>query len=133
MCCGLGCNYEDISKSLLGKTLKSVTKKLNKNDCNNDVIEFVVNDDTCYWLTHSQECCENVWVEDICGDLNDLVGTPILMAEESVNYSDEKQCTWSFYRFSTIKGSVQIRFCGTSNGYYSEKVEFYKISKKNYF
>ena len=65
-------------------------------------------------LYHNQDCCESVYIEDICGDLNDLVGSHILMADES----SEDGSTWTFYRFATIKGSVTVRFLGTSNGYY---------------
>lgn len=96
-----------------------------------DAVVFV-GDDMWYKFYHSQDCCESVWVDEVHGDIKDLIGTPILSAEEAVNpneapdrskngYSDESY-TWTFYRFATIKGYVTIKFYGTSNGYYSESV-----------
>lgn len=73
-------------------------------------------------LYHIQECCENVWVEDICGDLEDLVGVPILMATETTG-EGPGDSEWTFYNFSTVKGDVTIRFNGESH-YYSLAVTF---------
>lgn len=77
---------------------------------------------------HDQGCCENVSIEDVCGDLSDLVGSPLLVAEE-VDNEDEPECdaesyTWTFYKFATAKGSVTVRWLGTSNGYYGESVSY---------
>lgn len=79
-----------------------------------------------YSMVHHQDCCEEVKVEEIHGDVQDLIGVPILLAEEtcSIEAPVRESGTWTFYRFTTIKGSVQIRWLGTSNGYYSEKVHF---------
>ena len=63
---------------LLGKTLTSI--KVN-ND--NDEIIFTANDGTEYKMWHRQDCCERVSIEDVNGDWDDLIGNPILVAEEN--------------------------------------------------
>ena len=116
--------------TLIGKTLIAITGE--KYD---DEIKFVTTDGETFKLYHEQNCCESVSVEDICGDLQDLVGSPIIQAEEST--SDENpdgiintyqdSFTWTFYRLATAKGQVVIRWYGESNGYYSECVSFAQI------
>jgi hypothetical protein len=90
----------------------------------NQSILLKVSDDEAYTLYHSQDCCESVWVEEIHGDLDDLVGTPLLVSEERSEMKSESydQEEWTFYTFATVKGWVTIRFVGTSNGYYSTSV-----------
>ena len=109
---------------LLGKTLTSVV-----NDDNEELI-FILDNGDKYKLYHEQDCCESVLIEDIAGDLNDLVGSPLTMAEEVSENGPETDwgdtCTYTFYKFATIKGYVTVRWCGSSNGYYSESVSFGK-------
>ena len=91
-------------------------------------LTLYVTEENFVTLEHDQDCCESVYIEDIVGDLQDLVGTPLLLVEEVSNYEAEALCsgeeshTWTYYRFRTIKGSVDVRFYGSSNGYYSEGV-----------
>jgi hypothetical protein len=78
---------------------------------------------------HSSDCCESVDINDIVGDLSDLIGSPMLIAEEVSDAPDPGKpsegadsYTWTFYRFATVKGTVTVRWLGESNGYYSESV-----------
>lgn len=75
-------------------------------------------------------------IDDVCGDLDDLVDVPMLLAEERSTQEQPEGATglddsntWTFYEFATIKGSVTIRWHGGSNGYYSESVDFEQIIK----
>lgn len=95
-------------------------------------------DEGIFRQSHLQDCCETVEVEDICGDIEALLGSPICLAEEVTHVNenppeievpyDQESYTWTFYKLSTIKGSVTIRWYGASNGYYSESVYFERIS-----
>lgn len=106
-----------------------------------DELIFVTEDGEQYKMLHLQDCCEAVYIEGICGDLDDLIGSEILRAEEVIHadkHPDEVKAhldardfswgsfTWTFYKLSTIKGDVTIRWLGESNGYYSESVELTK-------
>lgn len=118
-------------KELVGKTLVSV--ETNKE---NDEITFTTNECEKFLMYHNQDCCESVSIEDINGDLEDLIGTPILLAEEVTSEENpdgvikeyQDSFTWTFYKLATIKGYVDIRWYGESNGYYSEDVSFKQLT-----
>lgn len=116
---------------LKGKMLNKII--VDDNECD---IRFYCDDGTEYLIYHEQNCCENVYIEDVVGNLDDLIGSPITMADESTNNDNPKSeysesFTWTFYKFATIKGYVTIRWYGESNGYYSESVDFRKVAKIN--
>ena len=109
--------YQMTIESMIGKTF---TKVIVGDDCL--ILENAVER---YTFFHEQDCCESVWIDDICGDLNDLANSPITMADESCSggeNSDYESYTWTFYKFATLKGFVDVRWYGSSNGYYSESV-----------
>lgn len=87
------------------------------------------------WM-HVQDCGEYVRVEDVVGDWSDLYGHPLLVAEERISDDrdgvapddlprDDESNTWTFYTFRSVGGSVDVRWHGSSNGYYSESVDFF--------
>ena len=124
-------------KEMLGKVMVSAVAKTDPTCSVGDVLEFVDADGGKYIFYHEQDCCEHVRIEDVCGDLSDLIGSPILMADEESNAGravtdPEHDCdTWTFYKFATIKGSVTVRWLGESNGYYSESVDYkYRPAKQ---
>ena len=111
------------------------TKVYAKEDSDGDRTELVFeNDEFVFTFFHESDCCEGVYIDDITGDLNDLVGKPLDIVEV-VRYDDtmpegmglekpDDSFTWTFYKFATIKGWVDVRWLGESNGYYSEEVDF---------
>lgn len=122
--------FEDMK----GKVFKSINKIT---EYDTDKLEFVTEDNTIYTMYHPQDCCESVNLIDIIGDLDDLIGNEIIMSEEITNSDthpegnkmevyNENSFTWTFQKMATIKGYVTFRWFGTSNGYYSERVEIHK-------
>lgn len=120
----------NVISELFGKTLTRVERGMHWGE---DALIMEDTAGTVYTLAHSRDCCENVNIDDITGDLSDLVGSPLTMAEESSQDGKEAglafpneytpdSSTWTFYKFATVKGYVTVRFFGESNGYYSEGV-----------
>jgi len=120
-------NIED----LIGKIFVEINKS-------NDVIVFHTSTGESWIMYHEQLCCESVSIEDICGDIEDLLNTPIVQAfEKTRDETDEtfagitkerqSSFTWTFYTLATIKGTVTIRWYGASTGYYSEGVTIKRV------
>ena len=93
-------------------------------------------------LYHEADCCEQFWLEDFDGEPFEITNCVIKSAEERIsrdlpfdNQDTERpgryneSNTWTFYVIRSLRGTVTLRFCGSSNGYYSEGVNLvlYKI------
>ena len=120
---------DDFGAPMLGKTVREIRG----GKPGDETMLLVMTDGSAFGFYHEQDCCETVAINDVCGDLSDLIGSPLLQAEEvssdtppddlpKPEWEPESQ-TWTFYKFATIKGGVTIRWLGESNGYYSESVE----------
>lgn len=115
----------------IDELLGNVVIKIDKSD--DELIFYCLNGDIYKQYHHQDGGGEEVKIDDITGDLDDLLNSEILIAEErTVKNEDEPtpttSKTWTFYNLATIKGYVTIRWFGESNGYYSEEVDFIKIS-----
>lgn len=105
-------------------------------------IQFECSDGTKYRMWHEQDCCECVLLEDITEGWEEILSDAYVVdAYESGLYDlgdsnlenkplseYDDSYTWTFYRITTNKGCVVIRWYGTSNGYYSESVDFAQIA-----
>lgn len=133
-------SYEDVEDveitDLIGKTVIDLV--WSENSLLLECLDKNLDKRVYYKFEHSQDCCESVWLDDIIGDLDDLIDVPILKAEEKTSSEDsdpeptkgggDESHTWTFYTLATIKGYVDLRWYGTSNGYYSERVDISRIT-----
>lgn len=99
------CNFD----VLKGKTLKSIVGAVE----NNDRIVFETTDGERFLMYHSQDCCESVSIHTVNGNVEDLIGHPLLEVEdvsgetpdvEEVNAMNYDSYTWTFYKLGTIRG-----------------------------
>lgn len=114
-----------------GATLRAI----NGMEKGSDSITFEAEDGRVWKMYHCQDCCELVEIDDVVGEPEDLIGEPLLIAEEVSNLDDlpprpnaNDSYTWTFYKFATIKGYVTVKWYGESNGWYSERVDFARVA-----
>lgn len=113
-----------IIEEMLGKTIIEIRGE------QGDEILLFLSTTECFKFHHVPDCCETVYINDIVGDINDILDEPLLVAEwvtSNNSATDDTQYeshTWTFYKFATRKGSISIKWLGESNGYYSESVDY---------
>jgi hypothetical protein len=121
-------------KELMGKTITDIVVQNRIHD-DGDEIVFKCGSEW-FIMLHRQDCCEYVTLEDFDLDMAKqmLIGSPIVRADEFKSSemppkkgSKPDSYTWTFYKLATVKGWVDIRWYGVSNGYYSESADLYKV------
>lgn len=111
---------------LIGKTISRIVV------CKDPAFVYFYTNDGNYILHYKFVCsCTVGYVEDICGDLGDLIGVPVLSASFESNVNEFKPddehdhgTYWNFYKISTVKGYVTIRYDVSSNEFYGFEVSF---------
>lgn len=113
-------------EQFIGQKISSWCKK------EEEELFFNLENGKSYRFYHEQDCCEFVFIEDINGNIDDIIAKEILKFEERTEYSSdewENSQTYTFYDIETFDKHIQIRWCGSSNGYYSESVDFEEIKE----
>lgn len=94
-----------------------------------ECVVFLLESGKSVMFEHIQDCCESVSLESIDGSVSAAIGETILSAHEVVDkygqpapeYSESWTKTW--YTIRTQSTTLVFRWHGSSNGYYSERVE----------
>lgn len=113
--------------ALIGETVKTIEGA----KAGSEQVTLETESGRSFRFYHEPGCCESVQLNEVVGNVDDLIGSPITMAEESSNSDDKPEdadsWTWTFYRLATLKGYVTMRWLGESNGYYAEDVTFEEV------
>jgi len=113
--------------SMAGVTLTDVVV-----DRRSNAVLFVADDGRAWIMVYGDDY-GSAAIEDVVGDPADLIGVPLLGVEESTSDDPPPDAdrydsyTWTFYRFATVKGDMDLRWLGSSNGYYSEEASLFPV------
>jgi hypothetical protein len=127
----------EILKDLIGQTITSFTGVILNNEeyiSDNNVITLTCKSGDKFMIYEEIGSMYNshvhATIEEFTGDLNDILNTPIIIAEcrsgETGTFGIG--CIYYFYHIATIKGHVDIRFKCENNEYYGGYVYFVKTN-----
>lgn len=138
--------YTDIEfkiEEMVGQSPREIIRHYG-GECDYDgkkLLSFFMHGGKEFHFVYYQDCCADVYLQDVDGDLSDLLDETITSAEivssegikslkgkEEDDHCDDSY-TWTFYKISNKKTSITLRFYGSSNGYYSEEVSLVKEFK----
>ena len=124
-----------------GQMMKELNGKkiLNITGCEFDSVGMYINftDGSSIHFYHEQDCCESVYIEDVVGNPESHIGAILYGIDEKSNRDsintdlEYDSFTWTFYTIRTSKGYLDIRWFGSSNGYYGEGVSYNVTLKDN--
>jgi hypothetical protein len=116
---------------LVGQTIVSIDNLEYNSSC-----VYFNTEKYIFTMFHEPQCCESIYIDDICGDISDILNTPIIAAYESFkekNFFSSKigelspHDNWTFYNIATVKGDLSIIWRGEQSNYSS----FVEITKQN--
>lgn len=118
-------------ETMLGMTVTAIRG----HEIGSETLTFETSEGRRFQLHYYPDCCASCSLNDVAGDFADLIGYPLVQAEEVSNAGQDPKpseyadsWTWTFYKLATVKGSVTLRWLGESNGYYSESVTFEEVT-----
>lgn len=123
--------YKEIEPRVIGKRIINV----NGLKENSERVRIYFEDGSKLEMYHEQDCCESVYLLDFDNDVSVLKFAKLLSIEEAVEDGNSRDgsSTWTFYKLTTDKGRMTMRWYGESNGYYSENVTVTYYEKSKYF
>lgn len=121
----MGMSDEETLDDMVGKTITSIEVE------GKGEITFNRSDSSVYIHYHWQESRETVEIEEVIGDWDDLIDSPLLIAEKVTQKvapeENPMEGTWTFYKFATVHGYVTVRWYGEHSGYYSEEANISRM------
>lgn len=132
----------DVLDFVVGQEVVSIAKNRNSDNEIEELILYFKSGNRLH-IYHDCDCCESVILIDIVGgNIDELVGQKIVSIKSVYKRSDERlfgedsgylddSNTWTFVTISTLKDDITLRWHGSSNGYYSEYVDFAYYDENN--
>ena len=81
-----------------------------------EAITLIFSDGTALRMQHHQDCCETVEIEDLNGDLADLLYTPLLVAEVNLDIGVPKEPLSHHAQMALIEDSKSYRSAYDNDG-----------------
>ena len=117
-------DFEDLKGLTITKVEMLISDAKWQKNYDNQInqVLLTMSDGSRYLLYHEQDCCEDVYLEQIIGYPEHLIGSEILEAKtESDEFGDmgDDVTELTFHHVKTAKGTVVFKWNGSSNGYYN--------------